>query len=47
MLLIQASETNSDPSQAYKMEILTKIDKSYLKAHMMGALYEDIKVLFV
>ena len=29
MLLIQASETNSEPSQVYKMGILAKIDNGF------------------
>ena len=45
MLLIQASEANSKPSQAYKMGILAKIVNG-LKL-MMGGSYEDIKVLIV
>ena len=45
MLLIQASEANSKPSEAYKMRILAKIVNG-LKL-MMGGSYEDIKVLIV
>ena len=39
MLLIQASEANSEPSQTNKMEIFVKIVKqfkAYVKVHMMG-----------
>ena len=45
--LIQASEANSESIQAYKMEILAKIVKALLKAHLMVSLDEDVKVLFV
>lgn len=47
MLLIQAPEANSEPSQAYKKGTWVSIASSYLKAYVMGDLYEDTKGLFV
>ena len=42
MLVIQASESNSEPSHAYKMDILAKIVHG-----LLNGWYQDIKGLSV